>query len=431
MYLLMSYGCMSISLLYSSNAAAALCLDNFPYRVYQPLQEALDAMQSDEAVTVTQAIVGEWPSPYNFYYTFEPNDITPTIGFIIYPGACVDPAAYAPAAHAIAAEGFLTVIVKMLEDLAILSTERASRIISDHPEIEEWIIGGHSLGGPSACDYIRKSGDVIDGVVLWASYPSEGFRVDDKIIKALSVYGSNDGLTTLDEIATSRLHVPPYTQWVEIIGGNHTQFGWYDTSPYPVQPDDNPADITREEQQNIIIQATVNFLDHFTLCSNDPENDYDNDNLCADTDNCPSVANAGQEDTGDTDGAGDACDNCSAKPNGPVLGTCVKPVSGLMSTSGTTCSDNDDCVVALGEICDLGQGDSNNNGCGDACECYADIVVNGKVELNDLVIMKGEFQKPCPPSLCTADLNDDNKVDLADLVLMKREFNRTGCPACL
>jgi hypothetical protein len=99
-----------------------------------------------------------------------------------------------------------------------------------------------------------------------------------------------------------------------------------------------------------------------------------------------------------------------------------------MSNSGTTCSDDGDC--AAGETCDLAQGDCNSNGCGDACECYADIAVNGKVDLNDLVIMKGEFMKPCPPSLCTADLNDDNKVDLNDLVLMKREFNRTGCPAC-
>jgi hypothetical protein len=100
----------------------------------------------------------------------------------------------------------------------------------------------------------------------------------------------------------------------------------------------------------------------------------------------------------------------------------------VWSNSGTTCSSDTDC--ATGETCDLAQADFNSNGCGDACECYADIAVNGKVDLNDLVIMKGEFMKPCPPSLCTADLNDDNKVDLNDLVLMKREFNRTGCPAC-
>ena len=74
---------------------------------------------------------------------------------------------------------------------------------------------------------------------------------------------TNDGLATPEEIDDSREDLPPYTQFVEVVGGNHTQFGWYDTSPDPIQPDDNPADITREEQQNIIVQATVNFLDYF------------------------------------------------------------------------------------------------------------------------------------------------------------------------
>jgi hypothetical protein len=50
---------------------------------------------------------------------------------------------------------------------------------------------------------------------------------------------------------------------VPIEGGNHTQCGWYDTSPDPVQPEDNPADITREEQQVQIINATVAFLGTF------------------------------------------------------------------------------------------------------------------------------------------------------------------------
>ncbi len=49
---------------------------------------------------------------------------------------------------------------------------------------------------------------------------------------------------------------------------------------------------------------------------------------------------------------------------------------------------------------------------------------------SDLVIMKGEFNKPCPPSLCSADVNGNGKVDLADLVIMKDEFMRTDCPLC-
>lgn len=121
-----------------------------------------------------------------------------------------------------------------------------------------------------------------------------------------------------------------------------------------------------------------------------------------------------------------AFDNCPATPNGPLLGTCVKAVSGVVVGMGTACNTTGDC--AAGETCDLAQGDINGNGCGNACECYADINDSGKVDLSDLVIMKGEFAKSCPPSPCAADNNGDGKVDLQDLVVMKIQFLRTGCP---
>lgn len=232
---------------------------------WPPLPEALDALESDSAVTVETVEVEAWEEGSNYYYAFEPNNTNPTIGFIIYPGGLVDPRAYAPAAHTIAAGGYLTVIIKMKDDAAITYPNyiRADQIISDYPEITKWFIGGHSLGGVSSCKYAKEFTDKVDGVVLWASYPSEQFRIDDTDLKVVSIYGTNDGLVTHDEIETSEEHLPSDTQWVPIEGGNHTQFGWYDTSPYPVQPDDNPADITREDQQAQITQATINFLKQF------------------------------------------------------------------------------------------------------------------------------------------------------------------------
>ena len=249
-----------VSLCASRNTAADDSPDSWP-----PLPEALAALESDNNVTVKTVEVGEWEEGSNYYYAFEPNSTNPTIGFIIYPGGLVDPRSYAPPAHAIATEGYLTIIVKMPGDIALGKYTRADKIISAYADIKKWVIGGHSLGGVASCRYAKEFTDNVDGVVLWAAWPSENFRLDDTDLKAISIYGTNDGHP--DEIEAGAVHLPADAQFVKIEGGNHTQFGWYDTSPYPQQPGDNPADISREEQQEIIIQSTVDFLEQFDISS--------------------------------------------------------------------------------------------------------------------------------------------------------------------
>ena len=350
---------------------------------FPPLPEAEAALESDEDVTVSTVIVNEWPEGSNFYYTFEPIMPDTTIGFIIYPGAYVDPVSYAPFAHEIARDGFLTVIVKMINDIAFgPSVERASRVISDYPDIQKWAIGGHSMGGFGACSYTKEYTDNIDGVVLWAAYPTEVARLDDKIIKVISIYGTNDGLATPEEIDDSREDLPLYTQFVAVEGGNHTQFGWYDTSPDPIQPGDNPADITHQQQQDIIVQETVDFLDYFNLCPNDPDNDYDNDTVCGDEDNCPLNANPQQED------------------NFPPSG----------------------------------------NNCGDDCECEGNFDNDEDQDGSDAAKFKTDFGRsifltPCTNSApCNGDLDCDVDVDGTDAAKFKEDFGRSPffnpCPSC-
>jgi len=351
---------------------------------YPPLPEALAALESDVEVNVSQVIVPEWPPDSNFYFVFAPTTPGFTIGFIIYPGALVDPRSYAPIAHEIARQGFLTVIVKMVNDIAIgESAERASRVIGDYPGIEKWSIGGHSMGGVGASAYTKAHAENIDGVVLWASYPSETFRIDTKMVKAISIYGTNDGLTTLDEIEASRVHLPPYTQFVAIAGGNHTQFGWYDTSPNPIQPGDNPADLTRQEQQNFIVQATGDFLNYFYFCPNDPYNDFDNDSICGDIDSCPNIPNPLQED------------------NFPPQG----------------------------------------NGIGDACDCEGNFNCDQDVDANDVITFladfgRSQYNRPCTNlDQCKGDFSCDRDVDAQDVTKFLEDFGRSQynnpCPVCV
>ncbi len=211
----------------------------------KPMPEALAAMQSDSQVTVT---TDPW-------IVFQPIEQTPTTGLIIYPGGRVDPRAYAPIAHAIAAQGYLVVIVPMPLNLAVFGSNRAASVIQDYPEIQHWIIGGHSLGGSMAALYADKHRDQIDGLALWASYPASSNDLSDSTIKVSSIYGVEDGLATKEKIDASRALLPADTTWVQIEGGNHAQFGWYGD-----QPGDNPATVSRTEQQAQIIQATMNLL---------------------------------------------------------------------------------------------------------------------------------------------------------------------------
>ena len=224
---------------------------------YGPMPEAIKALESDEQVTVNRVFVPSW---LNYYYVFEPATEKPAKGFIIYPGALVDSKVFAPTARRIAAKGYRTVIVSMPFNLAIFGYRRADRVMKNYPEIKKWALGGHSLGGAMACRYAKNFSTKTSGVVLWAAYPSETFRIDDKNIKALSIYGTEDDRIPTDDIETSKLHLPKNTQFVKIDGGNHIQFGWYDDGK-EYQKGDGLALITREQQQDIVVQSTTDFLE--------------------------------------------------------------------------------------------------------------------------------------------------------------------------
>jgi hypothetical protein len=97
-------------------------------------------------------------------------------------------------------------------------------------------------------------------------------------------------------------------------------------------------------------------------------------------------------------------------------------------------------VACFSETCQVCATDTANNGAGGetvrdcadveiVAACCADCNGDNKVDLNDLVIMKGEFLRDdCATNPCQADCNGDDKVDLSDLVIMKDQFLRTDCP---
>lgn len=214
-----------------------------------PMPEAQLAMQSNEQVTFKEEA----------WLIFQPTENDPTTGLIFYPGGRVDYRAYTPAAQAIAAEGYMVVIVPMPLNLAVLSPERAADVIEAFPRIQHWAIGGHSLGGAMAAQFAHTHPDQVQGLVLWASYPAGSADLSTRDLEVVSIFGTRDGLATGDKIEASRALLPRDTRMVPIDGGNHAQFGWYGP-----QNGDNEATISRIAQQDQVIAATVELLRDIT-----------------------------------------------------------------------------------------------------------------------------------------------------------------------
>ena len=95
----------------------------------------------------------------------------------------------------------------------------------------------------------------MQGLVLWASYPASSTDLSDSDLQVVSIYGTRDGLSTLEDIESSRSLLPADTIWVPIEGGNHAQFGSYGKQSGDMEPT-----ISAQEQQRQIVQTTVDLL---------------------------------------------------------------------------------------------------------------------------------------------------------------------------
>ncbi len=208
-----------------------------------PMPEALAALESDAQVQVSES---------NGWYVFTPTATQPTTGLIFYPGGRVDARAYAPQMHAIANAGYLTVIATMPLNLAIFGVNKAADVEQAFPTIQHWAVAGHSLGGSMAAQFLSGS-TITQGLVLWASFSA--IDLSQTPVKAVSIYGTNDGVAAPQSVLDSAKLLPAGATLVPIEGGNHSGFGWYG-----LQPGDNEATISREEQNAQTVAATVALL---------------------------------------------------------------------------------------------------------------------------------------------------------------------------
>ena len=178
----------------------------------------LDALSSFEPLAT--ASVERWDDGT---LVFKPD--TPVAGLIFYPGGKVEYSAYSSLMAACSEWGILCVLIEMPFNLAVLDVNAADGIAEKFPEIDSWYIGGHSLGGSMAADYLSRNSDKLDGLILLGSYSTADLCLCG--VPVLSIYGSEDGVMNREKYSRYKTNLPQSFTEIIINGGNHSGFASY------------------------------------------------------------------------------------------------------------------------------------------------------------------------------------------------------------
>ncbi|MDQ3169698.1 MAG: alpha/beta hydrolase [Acidobacteriota bacterium] len=195
--------------------------------------------------------------------SFRPRPDDPArMGLLFFPGALVEPAAYAPMARRLAEAGHRVVIVRLPFRLAptpayeemVFQTARETMAASPG----RWAIGGHSRGGKLATRFAAGHAGALAGLALVATtHPRElDLSSLPPSVAVMKIFGSEDGLASPEEVRQYASLLPPHTTFVEVRGGDHRQFAYY-----RYQLMGGRAAIGLREQQDQLIAALLTLLE--------------------------------------------------------------------------------------------------------------------------------------------------------------------------
>jgi hypothetical protein len=174
---------------------------------------------------------------------------------IFYPGALVDPIAYAPLCRKIADCGYKTILIKMPWRMANYGYKQPKELRMFEDDTKQYILAGHSMGAKMAAQFTYENPAFIKKLILMGTTHPRDIDLSKLNIPVLKIYGSNDGVANMDDVNSNKPKLPLTTEFVLIKGANHSQFGHYGS-----QIGDDKAYITREKQQEIIVNSILTFI---------------------------------------------------------------------------------------------------------------------------------------------------------------------------
>lgn len=239
-------------LLVTLGIAAAIVIGLYGWLSYSshqnlaaPTEIALAALASTDDVVVEQS--SDW-------WVMRPREQEPTIGVVVYPGAYCDVRGYAPILRQVARGGYLVVGIAMPFNLSILGPESADDVRAAFPEIDKWVIAGHSMGGAMAGFYAEKNQDNLAGVIFWDAYPPESSSLADATLPVFHIHRAKLDGQAPEKFEAMRSVYPPGSLWIPIPGGIHMYFGSFNGGTY--QETWEPT-ISEAEQIELVSAATL------------------------------------------------------------------------------------------------------------------------------------------------------------------------------
>lgn len=189
------------------------------------------------------------------YYVLNPINTSKTSNdLIFYPGGLVNSDSYLYKLGEISQELNIRIfVIKAPFKAAIFDINSAKRIIEEY-NLDKVIVGGHSLGGISACRFVLNNGNKVEGLFLFGSYCDEDItKFQGKII---SVIGQNDNIINKDNYNKAKSNLPTSnTQINEVEGLNHSDFG-----NYGLQKKDKESLLTEAEKIETIKNSIKQIL---------------------------------------------------------------------------------------------------------------------------------------------------------------------------
>ncbi len=222
-------------------------------RPFTAVEPALTAMVSTATVVVTES-----PTQIAMVPGLDPS----TTGVVFQPGAKVEARAYAAILRPLVDAGFTVVIPKQPLGIGFLAMGAFESARDAYPEIDQWVVAGHSLGGTvAAMDAEEHDGDAVApvaGLLLYASYPASDMSTT-LTSDVMSISGGEDGLATPADIEASRTMLPQDSGFIQIDGAVHAFFG-----DYGPQPGDGTPAISQDDARSQIGRVSVDFVDSLT-----------------------------------------------------------------------------------------------------------------------------------------------------------------------